>query len=346
MTEMDTLRAFRRLYGKAAADGREDALFGADAFAKSLEALERYALTGVDTVIYDFEFPFTGRPRMDLLVGYVCGELSSPVRFAGEGDPSLRRFFNACAETSGWEKIDCGYSLDLSAAADGVPAPGLYILPPPETPPGDYVPGFLEISGFGDRVSAAMTALTHAPESWVPHYVGAMAGRPQAPVRLGFSVDRKDSLHYSGCPEEFLRDLEAYMGIRFPASGKETLFVLADGGYICDLQFDLYPDGTIGGGLGVSVNFGFNDLDPRKSAGFLENGIGGGMMRRLEAMGLADARWRIMDSACYATEHIERHGDGHRFVGEAVTIDGVKVRFRNGLPFVSKGYLLAQSRCL
>ena len=346
MTEMDTLRAFRRLYGKVAADGREDALFGPDAFAKSLEALERYAVTGVSMAIYDFEFPFSGKPRMDLLVGYICGDLSSPVRFAGEGSPSLQRFFNACAVTSGWEKFDCGYSFDLSAASDGIPSPGLYLLPPPETPPEDYAPVFLEIAGFKDRAATAMQALASAPKPWLPHYVGAMTGRPQAPVRLGFSIDRKDSLRYSDRPEEFLGDLEAYMGIQFPASGKDALFVLAEGGYICDLQFDLYRDGVIGDGLGVSVNFGFNDLDPRKSKGFLENGIGGGMMRRLEAMGLADDRWRKMDSACCASEHVERHGNSHRFVGEAITIDGVKVRFKSGLPFVAKGYLLGQSRYL
>jgi hypothetical protein len=346
MKEMDTLHAFRRLYGKAAADGRGEALFGTDSFEKSVAAIERYALTDVSMAIYDFEFPFTGKPRMDLLVGYICGDLSSPVRFAGEGDPSLQRFFSACGENPGWGKYDCGYSFDLSAAPDSIPTPGLYILPPPEMPAEAFVPEFLEITGFGDRVSTAMAAFTNAPEAWLPHYVGVMAGRPQTPVRLGFALSRKDSLRYSGHPEDFLRDLETYMDIAFAASGREALFVLADGGFVCDLQFDLFQDGVIGDGLGVSVNFGFNDLDPRKSAGFLENGVGGGVMRRIEAMGLADARWRKMDGACCASQHIERHGDGYRFIGEAITIDGVKVRFKNGLPYVAKGYLLGQSRVL
>jgi len=346
MTEIDTLQAFRHLYKKVAAEGREDALLGTDSFKKAVETLERYALTGVSMAIYDFEFPFTGEPRMDLLVGYTCGNLSAPVRFAGEGGPSLQRFFDGCAEASGWEKFDCGYSFDLSAAPNGVSSPGLYILPPPETPVADYVPEFLEIAGFGDRIRSAVTALANVPKAWLPHYVGVMAGRPKTPIRLGFSLSRKDSLYYSDHPEDFLRDLEAYIKIQFPASGREMLSVLADGGFVCDLQFDLWQDGMIGDGLGVSVNFGFNELDPRKSAGFLENGPGGGMMRRIETMGLADARWRKMDSACYASQRIERYGDKHRFVGEAITIDGIKVRFKNGLPFVAKGYLLAQSRYL
>ena len=346
MTEIDTLYAFRRLFEKVAAEGREEALLGAGSLEKALRTLEKYALRTASMAIYDFEFPFTGEPRMDLLVGYICGDLSAPVRFAGEGSPSLQRFFDSCARISGWQRFDCGYSFDLSAATKDVPPPGLYLLPPPETPIEAYVPKFLEITGFGDRVSSAMAALTDVPKAWLPHYVGAMADRSQMPVRLGFSIPGKESLHYSMHPETFLRDIEAYMNIPFPATGKDVLFVLADGGFVCDLQFDLYPDGRIGGGLGVSVNFGFNDLDPRKSAGFLENGPGGDMMRQLEAMGLADARWRKMDSACGASQHIERYGYEHRIVGEAITIDGIKVRFQNGMPFISKGYLLAQSRSL
>lgn len=366
MAEIDTLYAFGRLYGKAAADRRGDALFGADSFEKSVRALKQYALTGVSRILFDFEFPFTGKPRMDLLVGYECGDLSSPVRF-GEGKnvtscarirtgtsmPGIRnklnflqRFFDACAGEPGWEHYACGYSFDLSTASEGIPVPGLYILPPPETPLADYAPKFLKITGFEERTNDVMTAFANAPKAWRPHYVGAMAGRRQTPIRLGFLLERKDSLHYSGHLEEFARDIEAYMGLPVPGPGKETLSVLAEGGFICDLQFDLYPGGVIGNGLGVSVNFGFHALDPRKSAGFLENGIGGDMMRRIEKMGLADSRWRKMDSACYASEHIVRHSDGHCFAGEAITLDGIKVRFKDGMPFVAKGYLLGQYRYL
>ena len=346
MAELDTFRAFRHLYGRAAADGRGEALFGADAYEKSLAALGRYGLTGVSRAAYVFEFPFIGEPYMDLEAGYFCGDLAAPVRFAGEGSAPVQRFFDACAGEPLWKEYMSGYAFDFAAAAGKPVTPSLYILPPPYTPITDYVPKFLAVNGFEARVDEAMAAFSHVPGSWSPHYAGAMVGRPNAPIRLGFLLEREDRLRYSESPEELVRDLEEYMGARFPARGRETLSVLADGGFILDLQFDLYAGGVIGDGLGVSVNFGFEDWDPRKSAGFLENGVGGDMMRRIEKMGLADARWRKMDSACYAAQRIVRHDDGPRWAVDTLAIDGIKVRFKKGLPFLSKGYLIGKSQYL
>lgn len=344
MPELDTFRAFRRLYERAAADGRGEALFGAGAYEKSLAALKQYGLAGVGRAILYFEFPFIGEPYMDLEVGYYQYDLSAPVRFEGEGAPFLQKYFDACADEPLWKEYMFGYTCDFAAAAGGAVTPSLYIVPPAVTPIEDYVPKFLAVNGFGARVNEAMHAFKNMPGKWIPHYAGAMVGRPDSPIRLGVMLTHEDRKRYSDKPEDLVRELEEYMGLSFTDRGKEALYVLADGGFIFDFQFDLYEGGVIGDGLGVSVNFGFEAVDPRKAAGFLENGRGGDMMRGIEKMGLADARWRKMDSACYAAQHIARQQGGPPlWVGEKLVIDGIKVRFKKGTPFLSKGYLLGES---
>lgn len=346
MAKLDIFRAFRHLYARAADKGRGEALFGAEAYEKSLAALRQYGLASANQATYYFEFPFIGEPYMDLEVGYRQSDFSSPVSFAGEGAPFLQRYFDVCAEEPLWQKYLFGYTCDFAAAAGEVITPSLYIVPPAYTPIMDYVPKFLAVNGFESRTKEAIDAFTHTPRSWSPHYIGAMVGRPNMPIRLGFLLEHETRIHYSEKPEDLVGDLEEYMGSKFLPRGREALFVLADGGFIFDFQFDLYTGGIVGDSLGVSVNFGFDKPDPRNSTGFLENGIGGNMMRRIESMGLADSRWRIMDSACYAAQHIERTDGEIRWVADTLTIDGIKVRFKNGLPFLSKGYYLGYSRYL
>ena len=94
---MGAVTAFRRLYARAAAEGRGEVLFGADAAEKSVSVLEKYAVVGTTKAIFCFEFPFIGKPYMDLLIGCEAGDISPPVTFAKEPDPVIRRFFDACA---------------------------------------------------------------------------------------------------------------------------------------------------------------------------------------------------------------------------------------------------------
>ena len=338
---MGAVTAFRRLYARAAAEGRGEVLFGADAAEKSVSVLEKYAVVGTTKAIFCFEFPFIGKPYMDLLIGCEAGDISPPVTFAKEPDPIIRRFFDACTEKRNWAGYAFGYSFDLSASLTA--APGLYVLPPLEQPPENYVPTLLKATGCEDRIKQVMAAFTAAPPVWHPHYAGLMAGRQDTPIRLGFSLMHKDSLRYSANKDDFWRDIESYMDLSFTPEGREILSLLVEGGYLCDLQFDLFPDGNLGDGLGVSVNFGFQSVDPRNSKGFLERGDAKRMMQRIENLGLADTRWRQMDSACCANFRAVRTKDGKRLAGDVITLDGLKVRFKKGRAFLSKGYLLARS---
>lgn len=365
---------FRRIFEWAAADGRGEALFGADALEKGAAALRFGAVAGMEHgVTYYFEFPFTGPARMDLMVSYACAGLPSPLVFA-EGDGcGFRPFFEACAADPALSSHSCGFSFDLSDMADKEPEeatgmdaparapqkgpafasrdarpprPGIYLLPPYDEANVDYVPTMLSRLGGADRVPKVMAAFASAPAGWQPYYAGYMPGRRGAPTRLGFIVSDK-AARYAKEPGQLMEDAEAFAGVRLFSGTREELSFLFGSGGAWDLQFDLRPDGTFADDFGVTLGFGFGRADPRTSAGFLERGLAGEAMQRIEAAGLADARWRLMDKACCGVGRFVRGADGKLMrVGDMVKLNAVKVRFRHGEPYLAKGYLIARSQIL
>ena len=351
-SSFDVVQNFRRLYKRAAADGRGEALFGADTLEMATAALQRGAILGAEGgAAFYFEFPFTGPPRMDLMVSYDCASLPSSCAFE-EGDGyGFRSFFEDCAADTALSTHICGFSFDLSDMADkGAEAannPGVYLLPPFERANVDYVPAMLARLGGEDRVPKVMEAFAAAPSCWRPYYAGYMPGRRGAPTRLGFIVPNEATAHYKETPGRLAGDVEAFAGIALSAGGREALSLFSGSGGAWDLQFDLRPDGTFTDDLGVTLDLGFKNADSRKAAGFLEKGFAGEVMERIEAMGLADARWRLMDKACFGLRRFVKDADGNLLrVGDMVELNAVKVRFKRGEAHLAKGYLLARSRLL
>lgn len=342
---------FRRMYAMAAKDGRGEALFGAETLERANAALRRGAIVDAgDGAAFYFEFPFTGPPRMDLMVSYDCGSLPSPVAFEDGGDGCcFRAFFEALASDPALAGHFCGFSFDLSdmAEKEAEHIPGVYLLPPFESANVDYVPDMLLRLGGEERVAQVMAAFAAAPSVWRPYYAGYMPGRRGAPTRLGFIVPEGTRRRYAERPERLAEDVRAFAGITLSPGGREVLDCLAGSSGIWDLQFDLCPEGAFASDLGVSLSLGFHQADARKSAGFLEQGVAGDTMRRLEALELADSRWRLMDKACYGVQRLVRGGDGKFLrVGDMVKLNAVKVRFKRGEAYLAKGYLLARSRVL
>lgn len=341
------VRDFRRLYTRAAAEGRGEVLFGADTLEQGTAALRRGAVEGMEKgVSFYFEFPFTGPPRMDLMVSYNCSDLPRGLSFAeGEDYGQYARFFEDCAADSALGQYICGFSFDLSDMADKKEEnarPGIYLLPGFEHLNVDYVPMMLTRLGDAERVPVVMAAFAAAPKSWQPYYAGYMPGRRGAPTRLGFCVLPESRMRYDKEPELLAREVSSYAHITWTARGRRLMAELTEGG-VYDLQFDLYPDGTFGDDIGVTLNLGFNNVDARYSAGYLEKGTAGRIMDKLEASGLADERWHQMDDACYGVQRIVRVDGRRRLIGDMVKLNAVKVRFKKGAVYIAKGYLLGRS---
>ena len=346
----------------SASDGLGEALFGADTLDMAAEAVRRGAIKGDAKAAFYFEFPFTGEPRMDLLMQYGLCDLRPPVEFAHGDAFGFQPFFDACARDKTLADYICGFSFDLSAwakaahpapahtlahpcASAGLETPGIYLLPPSGRENVDYVPNMLARLGASSRIPGVMAAFSDAPSTWQPYYAGFMPGRPGAPTRLGFSLTNESVSRYAKDPEALIREIERYYRTPFSREGREVLSFIAKTRGVWDLQFDLYPDDTFGDGLGVTVSFS-RDADPRDSAGFMEKGSTGELMRCLESRGLADARWRLMDKACCGFKRIVRETGVRKRVGDMVRLNAVKVRFKKGAAFLAKGYLFARTQYL
>ena len=345
----DIVQDFRRIYQKAAAEGREARLFGEETFEKACVALRCAAIKDArEAAGFYFEFPLSGKPCMDLLLQYTCGAIRSPVKFAEGNGFGLQNFFDNCASDEGLKGYGCGFSFDLSRVASvaKLGVPGIYLVPTPSLANADYVPLMLKRLGKEDCISQVMEAFANAPPGWRPYYAGCMAGRVGGPVRLGFFLPRESQAYYSAHPLRLAEEIELYGGRNLLSEEKDKFSYLIQNSGVWDLQFDLFPDGSFANALGVTLNMGVGDADPRNSEEFMMKGKAGQIMRCLESWGLADSRWHEMGRACYGVLRMVRENGRWRAVGDTVRLNTVKVRFREGRAYLAKGYLFAQSYCI
>ena len=351
-------RDFRRLYKRAAADGRGEALFGKDTCELATKMLCGGAINTSGQVGFFFEFPLTGEPRMDLLLRYEVSDLPSPVKFFDGGDGfGCQTFFDECACDETLRKYICGYSFDIS---DGRDVPGVYLLPWDAPFSGDYLPNMLKRLGCAERTEAVEAAFAAAPPAWQPYYIGCMRGRPGAPTRIGFYVKKETRERYAenaslagakaAHPCASLADeIERYYKTPFAPSDRAKMDAIIKTGNLWEIQFDLYPLQEKGGayafgdGLGLGVSFGDIEFGARRMTDVTERGKTGELMRQLESWGIADERWRIVDKACYGFSCVVPENGRHRHVADIVQLHSMKVRFRGGRPSASKIYLLAGS---
>jgi len=199
----------------------------------------------------------------------------------------------------------------------------------------------LERLGATDRIETVMEAFRSMPSGWIPYYAGLMAGRPKAPARLGFMVTADRVARYAEDIRLCERDMRKCYPVPFSADMRKLMSFLAQKSSGLDIQFDLYPDGSFGDGLGVTVNGASHD--PRQSKGYMETGPIGEIMRHIEDLGLADGRWRLMDQTCYGIRRRVFEKGRCRLVGDVVRLNAVKIRFRKGDAFLAKGYLIMKT---
>ncbi len=329
---------FCRMYQRAGADGRADVLFGAGSMEKAAEAVGKSVLRASEKPGFYLEFPFAGKPRMDLLLQYTCNAIEHPVKFCAGDIFGCQSFFDICAGDSSLEKYICGFSFDLS---EGREEPGIYLLPPVKKANADYFPDMLERLGVGDRVPKVMAAVRSMPADWIPYYAGYMANRPDAPVRLGIIIPEECLDRYAEDVGRCEADLGKFYPSPFSGEMREIFSFLVKKNNSLEFQFDMYPDGSFADGLGVTVSS--VRTDPRRARGFMSKGELGEIMRYIESLGLADERWKLMDQACCGIRKRVREDHAVRLVGDVVELNAVKIRFRNGNAFLAKGYLLMRT---
>ena len=335
------VRNFRRIYTRAAGGEREVRLFGLPTRAKAEEALRQYAVDASEEAFY-FEVPLAGEPRMDLLLQTHCGSIRLPVAHSFHGRTSMPfdGFFEACAKDPQIARYLVGFSFDLS---EGREVPGVYLLPPRNMANVDHVPDMLIRLGACGRLPKVTEAFTAAPAGWQPYYVGYMDTRPGTPTRLGFFLDQKISRRYREDKALLKRDLSRGYRWPLPADMLNRIHLLTQKGYVWDLQFDMFPDGSFARALGVSVRDDADENAWDTTKAFLSANAMKDLMPLLENWELADDRWQLFWDACSATRRNIFEDGRIRTAADLVSISTYKVRFKNEEAVLAKGYLLARS---
>ena len=324
------LTIFDFLYEKAAADGREEALFGNSIVPARLFA-ERSQIGDIFPSYY-LEFPLSGRPCFDLMAVY-DGNLPPSARFApgtGYGYQPVFDWFSALPAGHG---ASCAITMDTGSGE--TERAGIYLQQHNRT---KLVAPFLDTVGEHRRIPSVTGLIGRMQENLPPAYVGLFPGREGSPARIGGYWGRSFTKAASEDPA-LLRSCFDRIGFQsynasMPDCCAQLLSLVSDS----DFQFDLYPDGSLGDVFGLSLSF--NDVLPQAATECMENGFGCALMTLLEQWGLADARWRRIAGASIGIAVPVEDRDGSP-VSLALTIrfNFAKIKFKAGLPVSAKFYL-------
>lgn len=323
------LELFDILYGIAARDGREEALFGYDILL-ARQAFERM-LIGSDFPQVYLEFPLLGTPGFDLLAGY--GSLERNARFregAGYGRQDMFDWFAQVHEARNTGGV--GFEVDCSTGR--IDVAGVYLQ---QRRHSELVAPFLASMGESGRRASYEAVSGRLALGWPASYIGLFPGRAGTPTRIGGYLSPRaqrrceDPGHLRACLDQV--GFEAYTDDMLQKCSE--LMALAPA---VDFQLDILSDGGLGPTFGLSLSFG--NVTPRETHACMESGYGAQLMSALERWGLADERWRLIADTTYAKciDYMRDDGGMGR-LALCVRLNFAKVKFVEGIPSAAKFYL-------
>ena len=326
---MDRAHLYTVLYALAARDGRGKALFGAS-FPASSSAFER-SLVGEEFPELWFEVPLAGDPWFDFHAltsrGSLHPGMGFPENLAAGAQDAFRWF---AGQHPGSRQL--ALSWDTGSGAAVHPAVQLLVA----ERDAQLTCDFLDAVGRPDAKDAYRAFKGRLPEGWFACYTGVFPDRQGHNLRVECIPEGGVQAAYAGDPallEQHLRqvglaDLGDTVVSRCQAMA-QTPFKL-------EFQFDVEPDGRAGATFGASLRFAH---PPRIGTweGFAADGAAGELMRHVEAWGLADERWRLLDDMIFANR-ISRGGESCILYCYPAFC---KLRWREGEPLDAKAYLIA-----
>ena len=330
MKKPNQMEAFDALYTIAAGDGREEALFGSS-YELARPVYERTLIGDGYPAAY-LEFPLLGKPCFDLLS--VHGYVEPEAQFApgaGFGYQAMFDWFKGVCKEDG--HVSCGIELDTSTGETD--RAGVYLQ---QRECVELVAPFLESVGESARAQSYLDVLSRMPKGWPPAYVGLFPGRPGTPLRIGGYMGHAELERCAQDPEHLG---ECFRQVGFTAFDKEMLGRCSKFMEIApsaDFQFDIMPDGSLGGTFGLSLSF--NETKPRQAYECMEGGYGARLMGLLQDWGLADDRWKAITSAAFG-RHVgyeKEDGTEGRFA-LSIRFNYAKVKFTACEPQPAKFYL-------
>ena len=326
---MDRELLYRMIYALAACGGREEALFGtsaplmAEAFSRSL------AGEGYFPELW-FELPLLGEPWCDFHALVTAGSLDAGAAFTPEtcgNCPDAFAWFAARGTDGGVRQL--ALSWDTGAGEIGDAA--VQLLTGTDNP--DTTCGFLEAAGRADAAPAYRGFSACLPAGWFAAYAGVFPQRTAPFLRVECIPTHKLQQAYA----KDMDLLETHLRQAGFTAIDDTLLarcqVLADSPFRIEFQFDIAPDGVPTSTLGVSLRFGQPSGDD-KPPSFNEADE---LMRKVEAWGLADGRWCLLNDATFSKRLSFKDASSKIWCFPAF----IKLRWRDGAPYDAKAYLMA-----
>jgi hypothetical protein len=336
-TRPSQIELFDILYGIAARNGREEALFGGDVLL-ARPAFERM-LIGNDFPRLYLEFPLMGTPGFDVLAGYNHVDKGAVFREgAGYGRQDMFDWFAEVCESG--TSASVGFEVDSSAGRTDVA--GVYLQQRRKT---ELVGSYLSSLGEEVRTASYHSVRERLPKGWGPSYVGLFPGRANTPMRIGGYLSPRAQARCADDPE-CLRGCLEQAG--FASYTDEMLLRCSRLMGIApsvDFQLDIFPDGSLGSTFGLSLSF--NEVSPHESRACLESGYGSCLMGLLESWGLVDERWRHVAGIPFARRiGYEREDGGVGRLALCIALNFVKVKFTDGVAQPAKFYVMCVGKDL
>ena len=332
----DAQTIFDLIYALAASDGRDAALFGSSAQAARMA----FAHSNPGTAFPElwFELPLAGDPWFDLHVLADRADLRnadpqtafSPGSCGGHED--VFRWFAEQGDSA----RQLALSWDLNGADQGSAGAAIQLLL--WNRDDAMACDFLQTAGKPEAVDAYQSFVERIPAGWFACYAGVFPMRPGHNLRIECIPAYAQQQAYAQNKVLLARDLQQ-AGIENPGDNMlERCQLLAQTPFQLEFQFDVEQEGILGTTFGASLRFAAPH-HANDDSSFTTDGASGSLMSKLEAWGLADARWRLLADTIGAWRL--GHADGRPPVTLFCYPAFVKLRWRNGEPLDAKAYLVA-----
>ena len=319
-------RSLRRAFTGGAVEG----LFGSGP-ERAVSAYRRLLAPGSNHIVF-LEFPLHGTASYDVFVGAIGDGVAPQGRLPEENPPVARA---AYAWAGGWGRgSTLGIHFELDADGPGSSHVGMHL-----GHMGDLaaMADFFQVIGEGWRAKQYLAVAERLPRGWSPSYAGAFTGRPGTPTRLELYLSPEESARVARDP--------GYLGSCLDQVG----FRAHDGQMIADasaivrvrclnsLQLDILGDGTLKDTISVTSSC------ERTTRDFGRLFQDGGLVARLcglyERMGVADARWRLIEQTLFADKRVVAVGDERRWARAVSRPIGGKAKWVGARPQPAKFYL-------
>ena len=320
---------FDIIYALAASGGREALLFGRNAKAAH-DAFERSLASKGFPELW-FEIPLAGNPWLDVHMLTSSEDVTPQTQFLPQstgGYPEAFEWFSR----QGADVRQLALSWDVGSRGSAEPA--VQLLVARDDP--SITCAFLESVGRGDATEAYRSFCARMPKGWFACYAGAFGMRQDLHLRV-------ECIPGSDLQDAYAQDaalLAADLGsVGLSGLGDavvERCSYLSAFPFQSEFQFDVQPDGTAGQAFSMSLRF----ATPPGSAGwaaFDTHAAAGELMRKVEAWGLADGRWKALEG-CVFSKRIGYEGESCLAYCYPAF---VKLRWREGAPLDAKAYLIA-----